>query len=46
MHTHLIQGKKKKSVYKLAFFDIYLTYACGHCLEGWDGVNCYFPFIS
>lgn len=27
MHTHLIQGKKKKSVYKLAFFDIYLTYA-------------------
>lgn len=56
MHIYLIQGKKKICI-QISFLR-HLSHICtyiltiynyrdsGHCLEGWDGVNCYFPFIS
>lgn len=56
MHIYLIQGKKKICI-QISFLR-HLSHICtyiltiynyrdsGHCLEGWDGVNCYFSFIS
>lgn len=56
MHIYLIQGKKKICI-QISFLR-HLSHICtyiltiynyrdsGHCLEGWDGVNYYFSFIS
>lgn len=56
MHTRLTQGKKKICI-QISFLR-HLSHICtyiltiynyrdsGHCLEGWDGVNYYFSFIS
>lgn len=56
MHTRLTQGKKKICI-QISFLR-HLSHICtyiltiynyrdsGHCLEGWDEVNCFFPFIS
>lgn len=56
MHIYLIQGKKKICI-QISFL-LHLFHICtyiltiynysdsGHCLEGWDGVNYYFSFIS